>query len=183
MSFTIYTVGHSTRPLEKFIQILQSHEIKTIVDIRTIAASRHNPQYNEEELRKSLNRKQIGYIRCKGLGGLRHTTKASVNTAWHNASFRGYADYMQTEEFRENLERLIDLGRNKRIAIMCAEALPWRCHRSLIGDALLIRKIGVTDIYSEKVSKPHVLTSFAKFKGVIITYPGDLENSAPVRNS
>ena len=169
---TVYTIGHSTRTIEEFIQILQSYEIQTVVDVRTIAASRHNPQFNEKELDKSLSRKGIGYIRMKGLGGLRHTTKASVNTAWRNASFRGYADYMQTPQFAENVEQLIKIAAEKRTVIMCAEAVPWRCHRSLIGDALLIRDVAVVDIMSEKVSKPHSLTSFAKIDGERITYPG-----------
>ncbi len=168
---TLYTIGHSTRTIEEFIQILQSYKIQTVVDVRTIAASRHNPQYNEGELSRSLSRKGIGYIRFKGLGGLRHTTEASINTAWQNASFRGYADYMQTAQFTENIEQLIKSAKAKQTAIMCAEAVPWRCHRSLIGDALLIRNIAVMDIFSEKISKPHVLTTFAKIDGEMITYP------------
>ena len=168
---TLYTIGHSTRTIEEFIQILQSYNIQTVVDVRTIAASRHNPQYNEGELNKSLSRKGIGYIRLKGLGGLRHTTEASINTAWQNASFRGYADYMQTAQFTENIEQLIKIAKAKQTVIMCAEAVPWRCHRSLIGDALLIRNIAVMDIFSEKVGKPHVLTTFAKIDGEMITYP------------
>ncbi len=171
MSITVFTIGHSTQPIDKFIQILQSHEIEQVFDVRTIAASRHNPQYNKEDLRKSLSRQQIDYLHCKGLGGLRHTNKASVNTGWRNASFRGYADYMQTIEFQENIEQLIELAREKQIVIMCAEALPWRCHRSLIGDALVIRNIAVIDIINEKASKSHVLTSFAKVSGLNITYP------------
>jgi len=166
-----YTIGHSTRPIEKFIQILQSYEIETVADVRTIAASRHNPQYNEDDLRNSLGREDIGYIHLKGLGGLRHTTKTSINTAWQNASFRGYADYMQTTQFQENLDRLIDMIKDKPAAIMCAEALPWRCHRSLIGDALLIQNITVIDIINEKSSKPHLMTSFAKVEGKRIVYP------------
>lgn len=171
MNITVYTIGHSTRPIEKFIQILQLYGIEKVVDVRTIAASRHNPQYNEEELRKSLNRRQIDYVHCRGLGGLRHASKESVNTGWHNASFRGYADYMQKIEFRENIEQLIDIARNEQIVLMCAEALPWRCHRSLIGDALVIRSIEVINIFSEKISKPHILTPFAKIEGLAITYP------------
>jgi uncharacterized protein (DUF488 family) len=167
----VYTIGHSTRTIEEFIRILQSYAIETIVDVRTIAASRHNPQYNEEDLCKSLSQKGIGYIHCKGLGGLRHTTKASINTAWENASFRGYADYMQTTQFQENLDRLIDMSKHKLTAIMCAEALPWRCHRSLIGDALLVRNIAVIDIINEKSGKPHLLTSFAEVEGNKIVYP------------
>jgi len=168
----IYTIGHSTRPLEGFIGILRFYGIEIVVDVRTIAASRHNPQYNEEELRRSLSREGIEYIHFKGLGGLRHTTKASINTAWRNASFRGFADYMQTPEFEESLDQLIEIAREKRAVIMCAESVPWRCHRSLIGDALLNRNIEVMDILSEKVSRPHTLTHFAKIDGRKITYPG-----------
>lgn len=173
---TVYTIGHSTRTIEEFIRILQSYKIETIVDVRTIAASRHNPQYNEEDLCKSLSREDIGYVHCAGLGGLRHTTKASINTAWENASFRGYADYMQTTQFQENMDRLIDMGKDKLTAIMCAEALPWRCHRSLIGDALLVRNIAVIDIINEKTGKPHLLTSFAKIEGNRIVYPKESNN-------
>jgi uncharacterized protein (DUF488 family) len=168
-----YTIGHSMRTIEKFIEILQSYEIETVVDVRTMAASRHNPQFNENDLRNSLNRKGIGYIHCEGLGGLRHTTKASINTAWENASFRGYADYMQTTQFKENLDQLIDIIKDKPTAIMCAEALPWRCHRSLIGDALLIMDITVIDIINEKTSKHHLMTSFAKVEKKRIFYPKD----------
>ena len=170
----VYTIGHSTRTIEEFIKILESYMIETVVDIRTIAGSRHNPQYNEEDLCKSLSRKGIGYIHCKGLGGLRHTTKASINTAWENSSFRGYADYMQTPQFQENLNRLINIIKDKPTVIMCAETLPWRCHRSLIGDALLVLNIEVIDIINEKSSKPHLLTSFAKVKGNRIVYPKDI---------
>jgi uncharacterized protein (DUF488 family) len=170
----VYTIGHSTRTIDEFIKILKPYNIETVVDVRTIAASRHNPQYNEEDLCKSLSRKGIGYIHCKGLGGLRHTTKASINTAWENSSFRGYADYMQTPQFQENLNRLIDIIKDKPTVIMCAETLPWRCHRSLIGDALLVLNIEVIDIINEKTSKPHLLTSFAKVKGNRIVYPKDI---------
>lgn len=169
---TAYTIGHSTRTIDEFLRILQFYEIETLVDVRSIAASRHNPQYNEDELRKSLSRKHIGYVHCLGLGGLRHTTKSSINIAWRNASFRGYADYMQTAQFRENIDRLIGMAEDKRIVIMCAEAVPWRCHRSLIGDALLVRNVTVLDIISEKSCNHHVLTSFAKVDGLMITYPG-----------
>jgi uncharacterized protein (DUF488 family) len=169
-----YTIGHSTRPINEFIAILKTYWIETIVDVRTIAASRHNPQYNEEDLCKSLNQEDIGYIHMKGLGGLRHTTKASINTAWENVSFRGYADYMQTTQFQESLDQLIAMIKNKPTAIMCAEALPWRCHRSLIGDALLVRNIEVIDIMNEKTGKPHLLTSFAKVEGRRIVYTKDV---------
>jgi uncharacterized protein (DUF488 family) len=169
----IYTIGHSTRTIEEFIGILQSYAIETVADVRTIAGSRRNPQYNQDELSRSLSRKNIGYIHCQGLGGLRHSTKDSINTAWRNTSFRGYADYMQTEEFKENIVRLIALAEKNLTALMCAEAVPWRCHRSLIGDALLMRNISVVDIMNEKSSKPHVLTPFARIDADVITYPAE----------
>lgn len=177
---TTYTIGHSTRTINEFIAILKTYRIETVVDVRTIAASGNNPQYNKEILHKSLNQEDIGYIHLKGLGGLRHTTKASINTAWENASFRGYADYMQTTQFKENMDRLIDIIKAQPTAIMCAEALPWRCHRSLIGDALLILNIAVIDIMNEKTSKPHLLTSFAKVEGNRIVYPKNSNNIANI---
>lgn len=140
--------------------------------MRTIPKSRHNPQYNEEDLRSELRKQGMDYIRIEGLGGLRHTTKASINTAWKNASFRGFADYMQTPEFTAAVETLIELAEEKQVAIMCAEAVPWRCHRSLIGDALIVRNIKVEDIFNEKSSKPHRLTGWAVVDGTTITYPG-----------
>ena len=168
----IYTIGHSTHPIDEFIRMLDVFEIEQVVDVRTIPRSRHNPQFNEEELREELRKHAIEYIRLEGLGGLRHTTKTSINTAWKNTSFRSYADYMQTPEFYMALGELIDLAKEKRIAIMCAEAVPWRCHRSLIGDALLIRNKQVEDIFNEKATKPHQLTAWAKVDGNKITYPG-----------
>ena len=172
MNEVIYTIGHSTHPIDEFVQILHAFEIEQVVDVRTIPKSRHNPQFNEAELREELSKHAIDYVRLEGLGGLRHTTKTSINSAWKNASFRGFADYMQTPEFARAVNELIDLAKEKRIAIMCAEAVPWRCHRSLIGDALLIRRIKVEDIFNEKASKPHLLTAWAKVDGNKITYPG-----------
>jgi uncharacterized protein (DUF488 family) len=172
MSETIYTIGHSTHPIEEFIRILNAYGIREVVDVRTIPKSRYNPQFNEEVLRGELRKHGIEYIRMEGLGGLRHTTKASINTAWKNASFRGYADYMQTPEFTRAIGELINLGKEKRIAVMCAEAVPWRCHRSLIGDALLARNMKVIDIMNEKASRPHRLTPWAKVDGTRVTYPG-----------
>jgi uncharacterized protein (DUF488 family) len=172
MNEAIYTIGHSTHSIDEFIRILDAFEIELVVDVRTIPKSRHNPQFNEEELREELHKHVIEYVRLEGLGGLRLTTKTSQNTAWKNASFRGYADYMQTPEFAGAVSELIELAKGKRIAIMCAEAVPWRCHRSLIGDALLVRKIKVEDIFTEKTSKPHRLTPWAKVDGTSITYPG-----------
>jgi uncharacterized protein (DUF488 family) len=168
----MYTIGHSTHSIDEFVEILQAFEIGLVVDVRTIPRSRHNPQFNEQELGEELRKHHIEYTRLEGLGGLRHTTKASINTAWKNASFRGYADYMQTPEFARAVDELIGLAKAKRTAIMCAEAVPWRCHRSLIADALLIRGIQVGDIMGLKASKLHTLTPWAKVDGTRITYPG-----------
>ncbi len=172
MSEVIYTVGHSTHPIEEFIRMLKAYRIDEVVDVRTIPGSRYNPQFNEENLREELGKHGIGYVWMKALGGLRHTTKASVNAAWKNSSFRGYADYMQTPGFARAISELIGLGKEKRIAIMCAEVVPWRCHRSLIGDALLARNVEVIDILGERSSKPHRLTPWAKVDGDRVTYPG-----------
>jgi uncharacterized protein (DUF488 family) len=172
MTEIVYTIGHSTHAIDEFIRILTRFEVEEVVDVRTIPKSRHNPQFNEDELRKQLLDHEIEYIRLAGLGGLRHTIKTSINTAWKNASFRGFADYMQTPGFTVALDELIDRAKEKRVAIMCAEAVPWRCHRSLIGDALLIRNIPVEDIFDEKTSKLHSLTPWAKVNGNKISYPG-----------
>ena len=172
MDEIIYTIGHSTHPTEAFIHILDQFEVEQIVDVRTIARSRHNPQFNEEALREALCQHGIAYLRLEGLGGLRRAAKTSINLAWKNASFRGFADYMQTPEFFSAIDQLITLARESRSAVMCAEAVPWRCHRSLIGDALLARNIRVEDIFDENTSKPHLLTPWAKVDGTRITYPG-----------
>jgi len=171
MKIAVYTVGHSTRSIEEFIKLLKTYKIETVVDVRKIAKSRHNPQFGEDKLSESLEKQSILYKRMEGLGGLRHTANTSVNKAWENLSFRGYADYMQTSEFAKSVEELIKISGEKQTVIMCAEAVPWRCHRSLIGDALLVRNIQVEDIMNEKGSRPHKLTSFAKVAGKTITYP------------
>lgn len=167
----IYTIGHSTRPLDDFIALLQAHGIEKVVDIRTIPRSRHNPQFNREELQKSLRKHKIGYRHHKKLGGLRHPKKDSLNTGWENASFRGFADYMQTEEFKEGLDTLIALAKEHRLALMCAEALPWRCHRSLVADALTVKKWKVLHIQSKKTAKLHLLTSFLQPRRGKLLYP------------
>ena len=174
MKKIIYTIGHSTHPIEEFIAILKEYEITELVDVRTIPKSRHNPQFNEQELAHELRNHHIGYRHEKHLGGLRHAKKDSINLGWHNASFRGFADYMQTEEFTHALEKLIEQAHHKTVAIMCAEAVPWRCHRSLIGDALLVHDLQVQDIYSLSSCKPHTMTPFAKVHGKNITYPTDI---------
>lgn len=153
----LYTIGHSTRSLENFIELLRHHGIKQLLDVRTIPRSRRNPQYNKETLSKALRNRGIGYRHMKGLGGLRHAKRDSINIAWENASFRGYADYMQTEPFEANLQNLIKLARKKKTAIMCAEAVPWRCHRSLVADAATIKKIEVFHIMSTKKLQKHSL--------------------------
>ena len=167
----IFTVGHSTRPIEDFLKLLKHYNITELVDIRTIAKSRHNPQFNSQELAHVLRNHHIGYRHQKNLGGLRHTHVGSINMAWHNASFRGYADYMQTEEFKNGIKELIKIAHEKTVVIMCGEAVPWRCHRSLVGDALLVRGIEVEDIYSITSMKPHTLTPWAVVEGTTITYP------------
>jgi uncharacterized protein (DUF488 family) len=167
----IFTIGHSTRPIEDFLNILKHYAITELVDVRTIPKSRHNPQFNGPELAHVLRNHHIGYRHQKNLGGLRHAYADSINTAWRNASFRGYADYMQTEEFKEGIEELIRIAQEKITVIMCSEAVPWRCHRSLIGDALLVRGIEVEDIYSITSVKPHKLTPWANVQETTITYP------------
>ena len=168
---TIFTIGHSTRSIEEFIELLDVSSIKQLVDIRTIPKSRHNPQFGQDELMASLKRVGIEYVYMKNLGGLRPKSKDSVNEAWHNLSFRNYADYMQTDEFNKGLEELIKLSREETTAIMCAEAVPWRCHRSLVADALVIRDIKVCEIIGKSSVRKHALTSFAVVDESKITYP------------
>jgi len=168
----IFTVGHSTHPLEEFLELLAAHRVEQLIDVRTIPKSRRNPQYNTDALAESLPQAHIHYRHMPGLGGLRHPRKDSINSAWQNDSFRGYADYMQTPSFEASLCELIEAAKLHRTAIMCAEAVPWRCHRSLIADALLARGIEVADILTTKPAKPHALTSFARVDGERVTYPG-----------
>jgi len=169
----VFTVGHSTRPIEHFVELLRAHGVRLVVDVRTVPRSRHNPQFNQEALRASLRDARIGYRHMKGLGGLRHARKDSPNGAWRNASFRGFADYMLTEEFEENLERLIELAGKRQTAILCAEAVPWRCHRSLIGDALLVRRIGVEELSSLSSTRAHTMTPWARVRGKRVWYPAE----------
>lgn len=171
MGTTVYTVGHSTHPSGEFVDLLRAHGVRTVADVRTIAKSRHNPQFARAALEQALAGAGLGYERFEDLGGLRHTTKESPNGAWRNASFRGYADYMQTAAFAEGIDRLRAVSAQAPTAVMCAEAVPWRCHRSLIGDALLVRGDTVLDIMSPTQAKPHTMTSFAVVDGLTITYP------------
>jgi uncharacterized protein (DUF488 family) len=178
MNLSIFTIGHSTRPIDEFLEMLQAHGIRQLVDVRTIPRSAHNPQFNREDLARALHSRQLHYRHVPGLGGLRHPRRDSINTGWRNASFRGYADYMQTPEFTENLETLIELGKQEPTAVMCAEAVPWRCHRSLIADALLVRGIDAIEIVSATRTTPLSLHPWAKVEGMIVTYPGEQQTLA-----
>ena len=173
----ILTVGHSTRPIEQFLELLRAHGVTRLVDVRTVPRSRHNPQYDRANLPGSLTAAGIAYEWMPGLGGLRRPRPDSVNTGWRNSSFRGYADYMQTPEFAQQLDELIARAGDERVAIMCAEAVPWRCHRSLIADALLAHGIETAEISSATRTTPHRLTRFARIEDHRVTYPpaqGDL---------
>src|SRR6516162_4422128 len=168
---TIFTLGHSTLPIERFVAVLHAYGIEQLADIRTIPRSRHNPQFSDTALAKSLKALHLDYVHMRALGGLRHARRDSPNTGWRNESFRGFADYMQTEEFENALAALIRMGREKRVAIMCAEAVPWRCHRSLVADALTVRRVPVIEILSEATYRMHTLTPFLRVEGLRITYP------------
>jgi uncharacterized protein (DUF488 family) len=167
----VLTIGHSTRPLGEFIGLLQAHEVECVADVRTVPRSRYNPQFNRDTLPAALAAAGIDYVHLAELGGFRPTVPDSVNLGWRNASFRGYADYMQTPEFDRAIGCLIELAQSRRLAVMCAEAVPWRCHRSLIADALLVRKIRCEDITSATHRLVHKLTPFAHVRGTKITYP------------
>ncbi|WP_247597300.1 MULTISPECIES: DUF488 domain-containing protein [unclassified Leifsonia] len=169
----IFTIGHSTHPLLDFVGMVRAHGVETIVDVRSIPKSRHNPQYGISVLPQELAATDLGYHLIEKLGGLRHGNRTDLNGGWRNASFRAYADYMQSPAFSAGLDELISIAADTVVAIMCAEAVPWRCHRSLIADALLIRRFDIIDIFSRTNAKPHGLTSFARVDGERITYPGD----------
>ncbi|MGH8020528.1 MAG: DUF488 family protein [Opitutaceae bacterium] len=170
---TVLTIGHSTRPLDAFIELLEVHGVTHVVDVRTVPRSRRNPQFNKSSLPRALKKAGVGYTHLAELGGLRRARPDSVNAGWRNASFRGYADHMQTPEFARGLEAVIELAKRERIALMCAEAVPWRCHRSLIADALLVRGIRTEDIMSPTRRQAHALTPFAKVSEGALTYPAD----------
>ena len=173
----MFTIGHSTLPIDIFLRALRENAVELLVDVRTIPRSRHNPQFGTEALSVFLESNGIQYRWMQALGGLRPPRKDSVNMGWRNTSFRGYADYMQTDAFAAALAELVQLDEQKTAAIMCAEAVPWRCHRSLIGDALLVQEHKVEDIFVSTAGvthrKPHVLTSFARVEGERLWYPGD----------
>lgn len=167
----IYTVGHSTHQLDELIAVLESFGIRLLVDVRSIPRSRYNPQFNSDAFANALESRGIEYQHMPGLGGLRKPRTDSPNTEWRNVGFRGYADYMQTPEFKESLDYLTEQTTANTTALMCAEAVPWRCHRSLISDALLVRGIEVQHILDKDKVQPATLTEFAKVNGTDITYP------------
>ena len=173
----IYTVGHSTRTLEELVALLRAHDISVLADIRTIPRSRHNPQFNAEALAAALPPLGLRYVGLPRLGGLRRAAKDSPNTGWRNASFRGYADYMLTEDFELGLTELHALTAHGSVVLMCAEAVPWRCHRSLVADALTARGAEVDEIIGASRATPHRMTAFAKTnRGGRVTYPGERRN-------
>lgn len=167
----IHTIGHSTRPAADFVSLLTAHGIRTLVDVRTIPRSRHNPQFNSDTLEATLAEHGIEYVHAPELGGLRKPRPDSINTGWRNTSFRGYADYMQTPAFQTAVDRLVERADQVPTAIMCAEAVPWRCHRSLVADALMARGHEAREIVSETKATPHKLTPFARVDGANVTYP------------
>ena len=167
----VLTIGHSNRSLEDFLQLLLAHRVTLLVDVRKLPGSRKNPQFDQDRLSQALREAGIGYLHVPGLGGLRRRTLNSPNSGWRNASFQAFADYMLTDEFERSLTELTERARDERVALMCAEAVPWRCHRSLIADALLVRGIPVEDIFTATRVEPHVLHSFARVEGTRITYP------------
>jgi uncharacterized protein (DUF488 family) len=168
---TILTIGHSTRTLTDFIDTLKAYHVTLIVDVRSVPRSRHNPQFNKAALLNALKTVGVRYIHMPEIGGLRRPKPDSVNLAWRNKSFRGYADFMQTNEFTEQLLNLVTLARDNCMAVMCAEALPWRCHRSLIADALVVRNVKVEHILNVNSSISHKLSEWAHAEGTHITYP------------
>ena len=178
---SIWTIGHSTKPIGAFTDLLRAHAINLLVDVRTIPRSRHNPQFNSETLAEILREAGLTYLHMPALGGLRKARKDSINDGWHNASFRGYADYMQQDEFRDALEALMTHAQQEPTAIMCAEAVPWRCHRSLIADALASRGWTVRHILSPVKADEHRLTTFAVIDGDRIVYPQPADPLTPPR--
>ena len=176
MALSLWTLGHSTRPIDEFIGLLRAHQINLLVDVRTIPRSRYNPQFNTETLGQTLHDAGIQYRHLPELGGLRKPKHDSVNDGWRNTSFRGYADYMQTETFHKAIETLMALGSLEHTTVMCAEAVPWRCHRSLIADALVTSGWEVRHIMSAEKASPHVLTSFAHFEKGMLTYPKPIDS-------
>lgn len=175
-SATLYTVGHSTRSAEEFVRLLRAHGIECVADVRTLPRSRRNPQFDTEALARTLAETGIEYVHLPRLGGLRRPRRDSRNTGLRSAGFRGYADHMETEEFEAGVTELLALAGRKRTAFMCAEALWWRCHRSLLSDALVARGIEVRHILGEQRAEPHRLTPCARIVGARPTYPAEQDS-------
>ena len=167
----VLTVGHSTHRLEELIGLLRAHGVEMLVDVRTVPRSRRHPQFDREVLPDALRAAGVGHEHLCSLGGLRRSRPDSINTAWQNASFRGYADHMLTSEFEAALVRLLEIARHAQTAVMCAEAIPWRCHRALIADALVARGVAVEHILAPTTREVHRLTPWARVDGTRVTYP------------
>jgi uncharacterized protein (DUF488 family) len=168
----VLTVGHSTHTAERFLALLQAHGVTGVADVRKMPASRRHPHFGRDALAPFLQSRGIAYQHFPGLGGLRKGRRDSPNTGWQNASFRAYADHMQSEEFQQALDGLLTFAKKYVAAVMCAESQWWRCHRQLIADALVARGIEVRHIMSASNAPPHELTSFARADGPVVTYPG-----------
>jgi uncharacterized protein (DUF488 family) len=175
---TVYTVGHSTRTLDEFVSMLKAHGVAGVADVRRFPGSRRLPHFNAESLARALPELGMNYVPCPLLGGRRKPDPGSANTGWRNESFRAYADYMQTPPFLEGLEHLMATAGRTPLAMMCSEAVPWRCHRSLIGDALVVRGWAVLDVMSPTKATPHKLTPFARVEGTRVTYPAGADTRA-----
>ena len=169
----VFTIGHSTRPIAEFLRLLGAHGVETLVDVRTVPRSRYNPQFEGDALAASLAEAGIGYRHEAALGGLRRPAHDSINTAWRNSSFRGFADYMQSAAFEAALTATAAFGQEQQVALMCAEGNPARCHRSLIADALIARGMPCAEITSALRTRPHRMTPFARVEGGRVTYPAE----------
>ena len=180
---TLFTVGHSTRSFDEFVQLLQAHNVQGVADVRRFPGSKRLPQFNAEHLSTELPRRGLLYEPCPLLGGRRKPNPDSINLAWRNASFRAYADYMQTPEFADGLALLMASAERRPMAMMCAEAVPWRCHRSLVADALWARGVEVQHLSSATRSEPHRLTAFARVHGTQVLYPGSPDEARLVPES
>jgi uncharacterized protein (DUF488 family) len=173
VSFVLLTIGHSNRPIDEFLHMLESHGVERLVDVRTFPHSRHNPQFNQDALAQSLRAAAIDYRHMPALGGLRRPRPDSPNSGWRNPHFRGYADHMQSPEFQQAIRELLQIAAQKTTTVMCAEAVPWRCHRSLIADTAVAHGVPVLHIMSPAKADPHKLTSFARIDGTTVQYPAE----------
>jgi len=178
MAFDVYAMGFSNRPWAETLEILEAFSIKRLADIRTVPGSRHTPQFNLQHLQEALPKAGIDYFHLKDLGGFRKPLKtSSANAGWKNSGFRGYADYMQTDRFREALQRLIELLTEEKTVYCCTEAVFWRCHRQLVSDALVVRGYTVGNIFNPTKVDSHKLTEGVSVVGETITYPGNSQET------